>query len=153
LGSLTIKLAELGAQTLRETLPLWIGGKIQPEQQDETRATHTHLVQKEQGKIAWEKPADVLARQVRAYMPWPGSYTFWRGKMLKIITAHPSSIELDHPVAGTALVYEEAGRKVLAVVTGSGVLVIKHLQLEGKRGMSTEEFLRGYSQIKGQVLA
>jgi len=84
LGSLTIKLAELGAQTLLEALPLWIAGKLQPEPQDEMHATHTHMSQKEDGKINWEKPAAVLARQVRAYMPWPGSYTFWRGKILKI---------------------------------------------------------------------
>jgi methionyl-tRNA formyltransferase len=152
LGSLTITLAELGAQMLREALPLWIAGKIQPEPQDDTRATHTHMLQKEEGKINWEKPAAALARQVRAFMPWPGSYTFWRGKMLKIITAHPSSVEVDHSVPGTAIIREEASRQVLAVVTGSGLLMIKQLQLEGKRTMNAEEFLRGYSQIAGQVL-
>src|SRR5690348_27251 len=80
LGSLTIKLAELGAQTLREALPLWIAGKLQPKPQDDTQATHTRMRQKEDGKIDWEKPAVALARQVRAFMPWPGSYTSWRGK-------------------------------------------------------------------------
>jgi methionyl-tRNA formyltransferase len=152
LGSLTITLAELGAQVLRKALPLWIAGKIQPEPQDDIHATHTHMLQKEDGKMNWEKPAAALARQVRAFMPWPGSYTFWRGKMLKIITAHPYSVEVAHPVPGTVLIREEAGHQVLAVVTGSGLLMIKQLQLEGKRAMSAEEFLRGYSQIAGQVL-
>lgn len=151
-GSLTVKLAQLGAQALRETLPLWVTGKLQPQSQDEARASHTHMSQKEDGKIDWEKPAAVLARQIRAYMPWPGSYTFWRGKMLKIITAHPSSIEVEQPVPGTTIIREEADHQVLEVVTGSGVLVIKQLQIEGKRAMSAEEFLRGYSQIGGQVL-
>jgi methionyl-tRNA formyltransferase len=72
--------------------------------------------------------------------------------MLKIITAHPYSVEITHSVPGTSVIREEAGHKVLAVVTGSGLLVIKRLQLEGKRAMSAEEFLRGYSQIAGQVL-
>ncbi len=152
LGSLTIKLAELGAQTLQEALPLWIAGKLQQETQDDLHATHTHMLQKEDGKINWEKPAAALARQIRAFMPWPGSYTFWRGKMLKIITAHPYSVETTHSIPGTSVIREEAGHKVLAVVTGSGLLVIKQLQLEGKRAMSAEEFLRGYSQIAGQVL-
>lgn len=152
LGSLTIKLAELGAQTLRETLPLWVVGKLPPEQQNEAHATHTHMSQKEDGKISWEQPATVLARKIRAYMPWPGSYTSWRGKMLKIITAHPSTLEVPDAAPGTTLVHEEAGHKALAVVTGSGLLVIKQLQLEGKRATSAEEFLRGYSQITGQVL-
>jgi methionyl-tRNA formyltransferase len=153
LGSLTVKLAELGAQALQEALPLWIGGKLQPEPQDNTHATHTHMLQKEDGKIDWDKPAAVLARQVRAFMPWPGSYTFWRGKMLKVITARPFSVELAHPLAmGRAMMREEEGHQVLAVVTGSGLLVITQLQLEGKRAMSAEEFLRGYSQIAGEVL-
>ena len=152
LGSLTIKLAELGAQALREALPLWIAGKLQPEPQDNIHATHTYMRQKEDGKMNWEKPAAVLARQVRAFMPWPGSYTFWCGKMLKIITAYPSSAEVTRPVPGTVLVREETGHQVLAIVTGSGLLVIKQLQLEGKRAMSAEEFLRGYGQIAGQVL-
>ena len=152
LGSLTIKLAELGAQTLREALPLWIAGTIQPEPQNEMYAIHTRMRQKEDGKINWEKPAAALARQVRAFMPWPGSYTFWRGKMLKIIASHPYSVEVADSVPGTALVREEAGHRVLAIATGSGFLVVKQLQLEGKRGMSAEEFLRGYGQIVGQVL-
>jgi methionyl-tRNA formyltransferase len=151
LGGLTIKLAELGAQTLREALPLWVAGTLQPESQDDMRATHTHMRQKEDGKINWEKPAAALARQIRAFMPWPGSYTFWRGKMLKIIVAHSYSIE-GAPVPGTVLVREEAGHQILAVATRSGLLRIKQLQLEGKRVMSAEEFLRGYGQIAGQVL-
>jgi methionyl-tRNA formyltransferase len=151
LGSLTIKLAELGAQTLQEALPLWIAGKLQPEPQDDIHATHTRMRQKEDGKINWDKPAAALARQIRAFMPWPGSYTFWRRKMLKIIAAHPDSIEVAS-VPGTVLVREEAGHQVLAVTTGSGLLRIKQLQLEGKRAMSAEEFLRGYGQVAGQVL-
>ena len=152
LGSLTIKLAELGAQALREALPLWIAGKLQPEPQDDLHATHTHMRQKEDGKLNWEKPAAALARQIRAFMPWPGSYTSWRGKMLKIITAYPCSVEVAQPIPGTVLIQEEAGHRILSVVTGAGLLRIKQLQLEGKRVMGAEEFLRGYAQIVGQVL-
>jgi methionyl-tRNA formyltransferase len=151
-GSLTVKLAELGALALPEALPLWVGSKIQPEPQDEMHATHTRMLQKEHGKIDWEKPAAILARQVHAYMPWPGSYTFWRRKMLKIIAAHSSDIEVADAAPGTVIIREEAGHRVLAVVTGSGLLIVKQVQLEGKRAMNTEEFLRGYGQIAGQVL-
>jgi methionyl-tRNA formyltransferase len=153
-----MKLAELGAQALQEALPLWIAGQLQPKPQDEAHAIHTHMVQKEDGKINWEKPAPVLARQVRAYMPWPGSYTFWHGKMLKIIAAHAYDVEIAHSVPGTVLVREEAGHQgkkatpLLTIVTGSGLLVVTQLQLEGKRVMSAEEFLRGYGQIVGEVL-
>jgi len=152
-GSLTVKLADLGAQALLEALPQWIAGKISPEAQDEQKASHTHMLKKEDGEINWELPASVLARQVRAYTPWPSSYTHWHGKLLKIIKAQARAIEPGAAVpVGTVSTREEAGHKVLAIVTGSGLLLVKQLQLEGKKAMSAEEFLRGYPQIVGQVL-
>jgi methionyl-tRNA formyltransferase len=152
-GSLTLKLAELGAQALLEALPLWVASKITPVPQDGQQASHTRMLSKENGKISWDLPATVLARQVRAYMPWPGSYTYWRGKLLKIVTAHPISVESPVPgTPGTVCIREEAGHQVLAVITGSGLLAVKHLQLAGKRAMGAGEFLRGYSQIVGEVL-
>ncbi|GAC1349952.1 MAG: methionyl-tRNA formyltransferase [Ktedonobacteraceae bacterium] len=153
-GSLTSKLAELGAQTLLEALPLWITGKITPEPQDELRASHTHMLCKEDGEISWELPAAVLARKVRAYTPWPAAYSHWRGKRLKIISAYALARESTEPVIpGMVGVREEGGHKTLAIVTGAGLLVVKQLQLEGKKAMSTEEFLRGYPHIVGEVLS
>jgi methionyl-tRNA formyltransferase len=152
-GSLTIKLADLGAQALLETLPQWIAGKISPEIQDEQKVSHTYMLKKEDGEINWELPASVLARQVRAYTPWPSSYTHWRGKLLKIISVQARTVELGAAVpVGTVSTREEAGHQVLAIVTGSGLLLVKQLQLEGKKAMSAEEFLRGYPQIVGQRL-
>jgi methionyl-tRNA formyltransferase len=157
-GSLTETLAQVGAQALIEALPLWISGQITPTPQDETQATHTRMLRKEDGEISWQRPAAVLARMVRAYTPWPGAYTHWRGKLLKIVHAHPLKVEPEAPrpgetlVPGTVSVREEGGQEVLAIVTGSGLLIVDRLQLEGKRAMSTDEFLRGYSQIVGEVL-
>ena len=152
-GSLTVKLAHLGAAALLEALPLWIAGKITPQPQDEMKATHTHMLRKEDGEIRWDKPASVLERQIRAYTPWPSAYTYWKGRRLKIIAAHVRDVMPAPPLPpGYAFEREEAGHQYLAVVTGSGILVVRHLQLEGKKAMSAEEFLRGYSQIIGQVL-
>ena len=154
--SLTPKLAELGAQALLEALPQWIAGSITPEPQDELHATHTRMLRKEDGLLLWEKPAAVLARQIRAYTPWPGSYTYWNGKLLKILEAHALTVEIDTleqtVQSGMVSTREEAGHQVLAVVTGSGLLIVTRLQLEGKKAMSAEEFLRGYSQIAGSLL-
>ena len=153
-GSLTAKLADLGAQSLMAVLPRWIAGEITPELQDEQRSSHTHMLRKEDGKIQWERPAAVIARMVRAYTPWPGAYTHWRGKLLKIVAAHAITLEPDtNIVPGTVTVRDEAGHAVLAIVTGAGFLIVKHLQLEGKKAMSAEEFLHGYAQIVGEVLA
>ncbi len=153
-GSLTTKLATLGAQALLEALPLWVAGKITPQPQDEQKASHTRMLRKEDGEIRWERPAAVLAREVRAYTPWPGSYTHWRGKLLKIITARPLSLEPHSQVMpGTvSLLRDETGRQLLAVVTSVGRLLVERLQLEGRKAMSAEEFVRGYPQIVGEVL-
>lgn len=153
-GSLTAKLADLGADALVEVLPRWISGEITPELQDELQSTHTHMLRKEDGAIQWQRPAAVIARMVRAYTPWPGAYTHWRGKLLKIVSAHALTLEPDaNVVPGTVSVREAAGHPVLAIVTGAGFLLVQQLQLEGKRAMSAEEFLRGYPQISASVLA
>jgi methionyl-tRNA formyltransferase len=156
-GSLTEKLAQAGAEALLEALPLWISGKLVPQPQDERQATYTRMVRKEDGLIDWSRPAEVLARQVRAYQPWPGSYTHWRGKLLKIVAAHPSVFETGEPAgyamqAGTVVTRREDGHQMLLVATGEGMLAIERLQLEGKKALSADEFLRGYTQIAGDVL-
>jgi methionyl-tRNA formyltransferase len=154
-GSLTTKLATLGAQTLLEALPLWVAGSITPQPQDEQKASHTHMLHKEDGEINWERPALVLAREVRAYTPWPGSYTHWRGKLLKIITARALPFEPDSqvPPGTVSLLHDEANRQLLAIVTGKNRLIVERLQLEGRKAMSAEEFVRGYPHIVGEVLA
>lgn len=152
-GSLTGKLADLGAQALLEVLPRWIAGEITPEAQDELRASHTHMLRKEDGEIDWGQAAAVLARKVRAYTPWPGAYSHWRGKLLKIVSAQAMVMEPGEAVQpGMVTRREEAGHDVLVIVTGQGLLVVRQVQLEGKRAMSAEEFLRGYPQIAGEVL-
>jgi methionyl-tRNA formyltransferase len=152
-GTLTAKLADLGAQALLETLPGWITGEITPEPQDDNGATHTRMLKKEDGLLHWDRPASVLARQVRAYTPWPGAYTYWNNKLFKILAARPLNVSLESPlVPGTVTTREDAGHPVLAIVTGAGLLLVRQLQLEGKKAMSAEEFLRGYPQIVGSTL-
>lgn len=153
-GSLTSKLAEVGATALIEVLPRWIAGEITPEPQDELQSTHTHMLRKEDGEISWQRPAAIIARMVRAYSPWPGAYTHWRGKLLKIVSAHASVLEpAINVLPGTVSIREEAGHPVLAIVTGADFLIVQQLQLEGKRVMSADELLRGYPHISGSVLA
>lgn len=153
-GTLTPKLARLGAEALREALPAWVAGTIKPVVQDETKASHTRMLKKEDGEMHWDRPARVLARQIRAFHPWPGACTHWRGKLLKIHSARVFPLEPGSIVApGTVTIREEAGHKVMAVATGKDMLVIKQLQLEGKKAMEAEEFLRGYAHIVGEVLA
>jgi methionyl-tRNA formyltransferase len=152
-GSLTAKLAELGAATLIEALPLWIEGKLIPQPQDDQLASYTHMIRKEDGAINWREPAALLARQVRAFTPWPGAYTHWRGKLLKIISAHAVEQPAREPARpGSVSIQAEAGQRMLAIETSEGILLVDHVQIEGKRAMKADEFLRGYGQIVGEVL-
>jgi methionyl-tRNA formyltransferase len=152
-GSLTTKLAALGASTLLEALPLWVEDKITPQPQDERCVSHTHKLHKEDGKIDWSQSADILARKVRAFTPWPGAYTYWGNRLLKIISSHTVLADTGSEArAGTASVRKEKGFQTLAVATGNGLLLIEKLQLEGKKVMSADEFLRGYSAIVGETL-
>lgn len=154
-ASLTPKLADLGAMTLLEALPRWIEGQLVPQSQDSTLATHTRMIKKEDGRIDWSRPAEVLAREVRAYIPWPNAYTTWRGKLLKILSAIPQSSAPGENQPGRVAQDRQAetGQKVLRVSTGQGDLLIERLQLEGKKATSADEFLRGYAGIIGETLA
>jgi methionyl-tRNA formyltransferase len=146
--TLTEKLSRIGAQLLIEVLPRWIQGKLVPQKQDNTQATYTHMIDKEAGAIDWHQPATDLWRQVRAYQPWPGSYTRWQGKQLKIIEALPLEGQADVP--GRVILL--AGEVAFGVETGSGRLGILRVQMEGKRIMTGGEFLRGQRQLIGAIL-
>ncbi len=146
--SLSVRLAELGADLIVDTLPRWAAGQITPQPQDNEQATYTRILKKEDGRIDWSKPASVLDREVRAFFPWPGSFTSWNGRGLKVLAAAPLPTPASNHTPGTA-VHVDDPRSPLAVRTGSGLLLLLRLQLEGKRAMSGEEFVRGQPSIVG----
>ena len=147
---LTDRLFNLGADLLVDVLPRWARGEIHAEPQDDSRATVTRRLSREDGEIDWTLEATQLARQVRAYQPWPASFTRWNGKMLKVIEASPTQEgPARPPPPGTVLSLPE-GR--IAVVTGSGVLEVKRLQLEGKRPVTASEFVSGYPDFVGATM-
>ncbi len=143
-GELSDRLALLGAELLVETIPRWLAGIITLEPQDESRATMTRLLQKSDGRLDWQRPADELARQVRAYTPWPGAFTTWEGRTLKVLRARAIPFETDLP-PGACLA--PAGDPSLAVATGQGALALEVIQLEGKRAMPSAEVARGHPTL------
>ncbi len=152
-GSLTGKLADLGASALLEALPLWVAGALPPQLQNEQEASYTHMLRKEDGVIDWHRSAARLAREVRAFSPWPGSYTTWRGKLLKILAAYALATPEPHSIPpGTVMLRKESGAPLLQVATGEGTLALDRLQLEGKKAMNVDEFLRGYANIVEDML-
>ena len=145
--SLTDKLSQVSAQLLEETLPRWLSCSLTPQPQPEEGATFTKLISKGDGNIDWQSPAVHIERMVRAYYPWPGCYTTWRGKMLKIVLAAPITGDEGEPGRVLALPRGEVG-----VQCGEGILRLQRLQLEGKREMAADDFLRGQRDFVGSLL-
>ena len=149
---LTPELFRLGAGLLVDKLPAWLEGNLVARPQDDSHATVTKMLQKGDGEARWELPADGLDRRRRAYTPWPGLFTHWKGKALKLLTALPlPGANVAGAGPGLAVALEEPGFPV-GVVTGGGVLGLGSLQLEGRRAVTAEEFLRGYQDFLGAQL-
>jgi len=142
--SLTDKLAQLGAELLGEILPDWLAGQLTPVPQPDTGATYAGMVKKEEGLIDWQKPAVEIERAVRAYDPWPSAFTFWQGAQLKLWRADVKDAALPYP-PGTVVELDHE----LGVSTGEGTLILREVQLAGKRAMPIEEFLRGQRGFVG----
>jgi methionyl-tRNA formyltransferase len=153
-GSLTTKLSWLGARLLGEVLVRWTRGELTPRPQNASEATYCRPITKEEGEIDWHLPAIDIWRRVRAFYPWPGCYTRWRGRRLKIIEAVPLPEERTFKVGQVvALTSVPGGSKAgFGVGTGDGVLGVLRVQLEGRQVLSAAEFLRGQKEFMGAVL-
>jgi len=146
-ASLSERLSLMSAHMLADILPGWTRGEIKPQPQDNSLATYFKPIAKEAGEIDWQLPAVELWRQVRAYQPWPGSFTRYNGRVLKILQAWPIECESPNDV-GTMVVLG----KGCGVVTGSGILELHRLQIESKQAMSAADFIRGQRGFIGSVL-
>ncbi|RMG80511.1 MAG: methionyl-tRNA formyltransferase [Chloroflexi bacterium] len=143
--SLHDKLAVLGAELLIETLPGYLSGEINPIPQPEEGVTYAPQIKKEDGLIDWSQSAEAIERQVRAFTPWPGTFTFWNGTQLKI---HQGEVVAGHAPEGKIVTIGEQ----IAVGTGEGLFVLKQIQPAGKKAMSIDAFLRGHQEFIGAQL-
>ena len=149
--SLTDRLFRKGAKLLADSLPPFLQGDIAPQPQDEARVTYAPRLTKEDGEIRWELPAETLWRQVRAYHPWPGSYTRWNGRLLKVLEAVPlTGARADAP--GEVVTLEKDAPAPMGVAAGEGVLGLKRVQLEGRRAVDAADFLKGHEGFVGSTL-
>ena len=149
-GSLFDKLSQAGARLLVETLPtLADGTAVYEKQPSESPTDYAGMIRKEMGNLDWSMPAVKLERLIRGLNPWPSAYTFLGGKTLKLWRARVEQSQSEAS-CGTVL---SAGKGGLLVQTGDGALRILELQLEGKKRMDAEAFLRGYQIPEGTVLS
>lgn len=152
-ATLTTRLAVAGADLLAETLPAWLAGTLSPQPQDEQAATLTRLIRKDDGLIDWTQPAAVIARQVRAYVPWPGSSTRWQAQPLKIHVAHVFTADTNPAAPGTTIAIGSGKTAGLGVVCGDqAVLALDVIQLPGKRALPAAEVVRGQPRLVGARL-
>ena len=146
-GTLIGELFRAGAALLEASLPAWVSGDIVAIPQDNSAATYTSKMERGDGLADWNRSAEFLWRQQRAYTPWPGLHTAWDGKEVKLIDVSP--------LPGTEA---EPGRVVrqqsdqLSIGTGDGLLAVSRLQLAGKRAADAADFIHGYPGFVGARL-
>ncbi len=140
-GLLTDELFRLGSGLLVESLPLYAAGALQPEPQVAHLASLTRLLRKEDGQVDWSLPALVIERMTRAYDPWPGVTTSYRGQGLRLLSAAVEPTWAGSEPPGTLVGRTSAGTPLIA--TGSGALVLHEVQPASRRPMPGAAWLAG----------
>ena len=149
-GSLFDRLSESGAKLLVETLPmLEDGSAVFEKQPEESTTTYAAMISKKMGELDWAKSATELERLIRGLNPWPSAFSHLNGKTLKIWEASVEEENGEKKAPGTVL---QADAKGFRIQTGEGILKIDTLQMEGKKRMDAQAFLRGYTVEEGMIL-
>jgi len=147
-GSLETRLSHIGARLLLETVDGLVTGCITPVSQDHGAATYAPKINKGDMHISWDTPPQQVVNLIRGLSPAPGAYSILRGKQLKIFSAG-SEPGTPASVPGTVLELTEKGLRVAA---RDGFVMLRDIQMEGKKRMGVKDFVRGH-QISGEVLA
>jgi methionyl-tRNA formyltransferase len=155
-GSLSVRLAERGADLMLRTLKGVESGEAVPMAQDHSAATMAPMLEKESGEIDWAQPAVKIVNRIRGLSPWPGAYTFYQDERWRIWraairdqTEDKTEDKADGEPPGTIL---KAEREGISVATGQGLIEILELQPENGRRMGVRDFLAGHSVEEGVVL-
>lgn len=138
-GSLHDKLAACGGKVILETLQKVEDGTVTYTKQDDSKSNYAKMLDKNLGKIDFTKKAVEIERLIRGLNPWPSAYTKLNGKTLKIWDADVLEGENETPGKIVNITKDQ-----IWISTGEGILAVNELQLEGKKRMNTEDFLRGY---------
>ena len=144
-ASLHDRLAVLGGRLIVEALELGVCGGFKPVKQPEAGVTYAHKIEKHEAAIDWSVPAELIARRVRAFDPFPGASTQLEGETLKLWSATPDVRAPDLP-AGTVAAVEAAS---FLVVCGSGSLRVTAVQRPGGKRLAVADFLRGFDLKPG----
>lgn len=148
-GELESRLAELGAALLLDVLPDYLAGRLEPRPQPTEGVTLARSFRKQAPEIDWTQPASQLHNHVRAFAPTPGAYTTWEGQRVKVLAAEPVAVSPSEPaISGQVSLYDNFP----SVVTGAGQLVLKQVQMAGKRPLNGDVFVQGQRKFVGARL-
>jgi methionyl-tRNA formyltransferase len=147
-ASLSERMSHLGAQLLADTLPKYLRGEIVPQPQPAEGVTYSPKINKADAQIDWRKRAIEIERMVRAYIPWPGTQTTWDGQMVKVLKAQVMEGQRDGEIGRVVKLSDGS----IGVVTGEDVLVLKEIQLAGRKTVKAEDFVRGQPKFIGAML-
>lgn len=146
-SDLSWRLTAMGCDLLIKTIPKFLHGEIKPREQNHAQATYTKKIKKEDGRIYWNINAEDILNRYRAFQPWPGLYTCINTKRLKILKLLPIQ---EQGIPGDVFQTQD---KKMAVYCKDGAILLEEVQLEGKRAMSSDEFLRGNYSVIGKNLS
>ena len=157
--SLFDKLCIAGAKLCVDTIPLIEQGKLTPRVQNEAEATYAGRLSKAIGRIDWQEDARVIERKVRGLNSWPSAYTTYHGKQMKIWSAAVADTDEGDRMAQTdgkeaylPGTITDVAKDCFTVRTGNGDLIVREVQLEGKKRMSVRDFLLGYAVTVGEMI-
>jgi methionyl-tRNA formyltransferase len=154
---LETRLSEIGAELVLRTVDALAADRAESLVQNQAQASKAPRLKKTDGKIDWSRSAIEIRNQIRAFQPWPGSYTHWLrpdGEPLRLIVDRATVVPLDANVSPAATIVPgtviESTHNRLVVATGKDALALDRIQPSGKRALTPSEFLNGYPVKVGQ---
>jgi len=148
-GLLHDRLARLAGPFLLRTLDGLAQGRLSEKPQDATAATYAKKIDRRMGRIEWQRPADRISALIRALDPWPGAGTTFKGKEIKLFASSVESAAPVNPVPGRISAIRDGA---LWVETGEGAVLLRALQVAGKKRLDAVDFLRGFPLVEGDML-
>lgn len=152
MGHLSTTLAEQGAVLLVKTLRDYLAGTSKPTPQDHTQATFTKILSRADGELDWHKSVQEIDCMIRAFDPWPGTFTCLGNKRLKVLAAAPANDSGTHARGNKVPGAVEVQGDRLFIRARDGMLEITRVQLEGKKVQSAAEFIRGQRDLRGATV-
>ncbi|MDD3486793.1 MAG: methionyl-tRNA formyltransferase [Candidatus Moranbacteria bacterium] len=147
------RLAEMGAAMVGPAIEKWVAGGISAVPQDGAKASYCQIIRREDGKIDWSEPAEKIYNKWRAFQPWPGIFTFFpdknNTKRMKLVEINIIPGTNAAQTVGEVIKYREK----IAVQAENGLIILKKIQLEGKKEMMADDFLKGRPDFIGKILA